>query len=153
MTHEKAITLFPVLALVLVLALVILLKGESPALAGKDPARAKAAATEAAQAWLKLVDAGRHGESWDKAARLFKKAVTKEQWEGKLKAVRPPLGKVVSRTLESAEYTESLPGAPDGKYVVIQFRTEFEHKKSAVETVTPMADPDGVWRVAGYFIR
>lgn len=26
-------------------------------------------------------------------------------------------------------------------------------KASAVETVIPMADPDGVWRVSGYAIR
>ena len=47
----------------------------------------------------------------------------------------------------------SLPGAPDGKYVVIQYDTVFENKSSAVETIIPMADPDGAWRVSGYFIR
>jgi Protein of unknown function (DUF4019) len=36
---------------------------------------------------------------------------------------------------------------------VIQFDTAFENKASAVETVTPMLDTDGVWRVSGYFIR
>jgi hypothetical protein len=46
-----------------------------------------------------------------------------------------------------------LPGAPDGEYVVFQFDTQFEHKRAAVETVTPMRDPDGSWRVSGYFIR
>jgi hypothetical protein len=54
---------------------------------------------------------------------------------------------------DSREYSEKLPGAPDGKYVVIQFDAVFENKPSAVETVTPMLDPDGVWRVSGYFIR
>ncbi len=47
----------------------------------------------------------------------------------------------------------SLPGAPDGNYVVIQFKTTFEHKAQAVETVTPMLENDGVWRVTGYFIK
>jgi len=46
-----------------------------------------------------------------------------------------------------------VPGAPDGKYVIIQFETSFENKASAVETVTPMQDADGVWRVAGYFVK
>ena len=46
-----------------------------------------------------------------------------------------------------------LPGAPDGEYVVFQFDTQFERKRAAVETVTPMRDPDGSWRVSGYFIR
>lgn len=47
----------------------------------------------------------------------------------------------------------SLPGAPDGKYVVIQYDTSFENKKAAVETVTPMLDKDGKWRVSGYYIK
>jgi hypothetical protein len=45
------------------------------------------------------------------------------------------------------------PWAPDGSYVVLQFETRFEHKAAAVETVTSMLDRDGVWRVAGYFVR
>jgi len=46
-----------------------------------------------------------------------------------------------------------MPGAPDGKYVAIQYEAVFEEKASGVETITPMLDPDGVWRVSGYFIR
>ena len=110
-------------------------------------------AQAAAEGWLKLTDAGEAGASWDQAAKLFKDAVTREQWEKTLAAVRPPLGKVVARKVASRQYTETVPGAPDGKYVVIQYETEFEKKKSAVETITPMVDPDGAWRVSGYFIR
>lgn len=58
-----------------------------------------------------------------------------------------------SRKLKSATYTKTLPGAPDGEYVVIQYDSSFVNKKSAVETVTPMLDKDGKWRVSGYFIR
>jgi hypothetical protein len=36
---------------------------------------------------------------------------------------------------------------------VIQFATSFENKQSAVETVTPMRDSDGTWRVSGYYVR
>ena len=55
--------------------------------------------------------------------------------------------------MKSAETKTSLPGAPDGKYVIIQFDTSFEHKKSTVETVTPMQEADGSWKVSGYFIK
>ena len=110
-------------------------------------------AQSAAESWLKLTDAGDAGASWDQAAKLFKGAVTKEQWTGAIAGVRPPLGKVVSRKVTSRQYTEKLPGAPEGKYVVIQYETVFENRASAVETVTPMLDPDGVWRVSGYLIR
>ena len=43
--------------------------------------------------------------------------------------------------------------APDGEYVVIQFATSFENKKTALEKVTPMMDKDGKWRVSGYSIK
>ena len=110
-------------------------------------------AQTAAEAWLKLTDAGDGAASWEQAARAFKGAVTKEQWMQALAGVRPPLGKVVSRKLASRQYSEKLPGAPDGKYVVIRYDTVFANRASAVETITPMLDADGVWRVSGYFVR
>ncbi|NOX96543.1 MAG: DUF4019 domain-containing protein, partial [Nitrospirae bacterium] len=70
-----------------------------------------------------------------------------------MQAIRKPLGKNISRELKSKRYRTSLPGAPDGKYVVIQFKSSFENKKSALETVTPMLDKDGKWRVSGYYIK
>ena len=111
------------------------------------------AAQGAAESWLKRVDAGQYGKSWDQAAKLFKGAVTKEQWTQAARGVREPLGKLVSRKAKSRQYTEKVPGAPDGKYVIIQFDTVFQNKASAVETVTPMLDSDGAWRVSGYFVR
>jgi hypothetical protein len=83
----------------------------------------------------------------------FRNAVTVEQWESSMKAFRKPLGRVISRRLNSKEYASSLPGAPDGEYVVIRYSTSFEKKASAIETVTPMKDTDGKWRVSGYFIK
>ena len=62
-------------------------------------------------------------------------------------------GKNISRKLKSKSYSTSLPGAPDGEYVVIQFEASFENKKSAIETITPMLDKDGKWRVSGYFMK
>ena len=46
----------------------------------------------------------------------------------------------------------SLPGVPDGQYVVIEYRSVYEKKQEAVETVTPMVE-DGEWKVSGYYIR
>jgi hypothetical protein len=116
-------------------------------------ATAEKAANESADKWLALVDAGDYAASWDEAAESFKNAVSKEQWTEKVKAARGPLGRMNSRKLKSATYTTSLPGAPDGQYVVIQYDSSFERKKSAIETVTPTMDKDGQWRVSGYFIR
>ena len=109
-------------------------------------------AEAAALAWLELVDSEQWTETWSQASALFQGAVGQQQWAQQLRSVRGPLGKVESRNLKSANHMTSLPGAPDGDYVVIQFDTVFEHKASAVETVTPMLD-GGEWRVSGYFVR
>jgi hypothetical protein len=111
------------------------------------------AAVAAAEEWITMVDDGKYAESWKEAAQYFKNAVKQEQWEQSLRAVRNPLGKLISRKVKSKTYTTSLPGAPDGEYLVIQFKSSFENKKSAIETVTPMMDKDEKWRVSGYYMR
>ena len=98
------------------------------------------------------MDQQRYQGSWDQAASLFKQQVKADSWLQQISSARAPMGKLIGRILMSATYSTSLPGAPDGEYVVLQFRAEFAHKKAALETVTPMFD-DGRWRVAGYYIR
>jgi hypothetical protein len=110
-------------------------------------------ATKAADRWLKLIDAGDYKKSWETASSLFRNAVTEDQWATQVGSVRKPLGALVSRKLKRAQYATSLPGAPEGKYVVIQYDSVFQNKSAAVETVTPMLDKDGQWRVSGYYIR
>ena len=114
-------------------------------------------ATIAAQAatrdWLKKLDASDYLGTWEGAASMFKTAVSAQAWQQALQSVRAPLGAVRSRTDKSATFTRSLPGVPDGQYVVIQFDTTFENKAKTVETVTVALDRDGAWRVAGYFIK
>jgi hypothetical protein len=114
---------------------------------------AEAAGVAAAEAWLALVDAQEYAESWEEAAEFFKGAVEKEEWIRTMESGRKPFGRNISRELESKRYRTTLPGAPDGEYVVIQFKASFENKKSAVETITPMLDEDGQWRVSGYFMK
>jgi uncharacterized protein DUF4019 len=122
------------------------------ALRADDKANEKAA-DAAAQKWLSLVDGGNYAESWKQGASLFRKAITADKWTAALNASRSSYGAPVSRKLQSAEYRTSLPGAPDGEYVVLRYDTSFRNKKAAVETVTPMKDTDGVWRVSGYYVK
>jgi Protein of unknown function (DUF4019) len=119
---------------------------------GEDKA-AEQAATESANHWLAMVDGRDYPASWEAAAPVFKSAVSREQWARMLQSTRAPLGAVISRSVKSAVYTTTLPGAPDGRYVVIRYESSFEHKKSAIETVTPALSEDGRWKVSGYFIR
>jgi len=119
------------------------------AVAGTVEAEAEAAA----RSWLGLLDAGDYAQSWNAAAAHFRNSITQPDWVSRVSAVRRPLGAVKSRQLSSSRVAHSLPGAPDGEYVVLEFHTSYEHKAEATETVTPMKDPDGRWRVSGYYIR
>lgn len=110
-------------------------------------------AVRQAETWLAVVDSGNYEESWNLASDFFKAAVPKDQWLSSMNAFRKPLGKLIERKIINRQFTTSLPGAPDGEYVVIQFGTEFENKKESTETITPMLDSDGKWRVSGYFIK
>jgi hypothetical protein len=116
-------------------------------------AQLEKAAIVSAEKWLSVVDNGKYADSWQNAAVFFKNAVPKEQWVQSMLSFRKPLGRLVSRKVRSALFRTSLQGAPDGKYVVITFETIFENKESAIETITPMLDKDGTWRVSGYFIK
>lgn len=110
------------------------------------------AAVAAAKEWLAVVDSKEYKKSWHEAAPFFKAHVKETQWEEQISTVRGPLGKAVSRELIGTQFTTILPGAPEGQYVVIQFKTNFADKPNSVETITPMM-ADGAWRVSGYFIK
>ena len=114
-----------------------------------DPAKD---ATDKAQSWLALVDAGNYSESWNEASKYFEGHVTAAQWSDAAKAARVPLGALASRTATNTRLASTLPGAPNGEYVVISFHTKFAHKAEALETVTMMMEA-GTWKLAGYFIK
>ena len=136
--------------IVIALLLILLVAFIQPL--GADEA-AEELAKAASDAWLALVDQGEYAKSWKEAASYFRKAVAQEQWVASMNAFRKPLGNVLSRKLRSKKYTQALPGAPDGHYVVLRYETSFENKQFAVETVTPMLDSNRQWRVSGYYIK
>jgi hypothetical protein len=113
----------------------------------------EAVAQAAALAWLTLVDAGNYAASWDAAATRFRESLAREDWVARAASLRGSMGALNSRNLKSETYTHSLPGVPNGDYVVIRFSSSFAQTGAAVETVTPMKDADGAWRVTGYFIK
>lgn len=112
-----------------------------------------AAAIMAAEEFLLLVDTSQYAQSWDAAASFFKNQIPKERWVKQISALRPAFGEVVNRQILEARFLTQLPGAPDGQYMVIQYETTFENKQKATETITPMLNGDGKWRVSGYYIQ
>jgi beta-lactamase regulating signal transducer with metallopeptidase domain len=135
-----------------------LLMAVSPMLAVDAPQEnAKKDAVTAMQTWLGEIDAGSYAKSWSDSAQSFQKALTSDKWVGALDAVRTPLGKMLSRNLDSAVEQTAVP-KPNGDlikgdWVIAQFNSSFENFKSARETVTFEKEADGSWRAAGYFIK
>ncbi len=143
--HSRIVLGFSVVAIMILAC--------SLTIAQEDQELKKEEALAAAGSWLALVDQGNYGESWEQGAEYFKNAVSKEEWVKSMQGTRKPLGAVVSRKVQRSQLTKTLPGAPDGLYWVILYSTSFANKKTAVETVTPMIDADGKWRVSGYTIK
>lgn len=139
-------------ALAALIAFIALVVGLSILAFGQEEPASEEAAVAAAGRWLALIDEGKYGESWDQASELLRVAVTREGWERQVGGVRGAFGEVLSREVRSSKSMTSLPGAPDGRYVVIEYASSFANKAEAVETVTPRLE-QGVWKVAGYYVR
>jgi hypothetical protein len=98
------------------------------------------------------VDSGKYAEAWETSARANQDANTKDAMIMAYDGFRPSLGSVVSRKFKSAAYTTSLPNAPPGEYVVIEFNTTFDNDHRFLERITPTLEPDGQWKVSGYYV-
>lgn len=112
------------------------------------------AAKQAAQEWLVLVDAGKYKASWREAGASLRAGVpTAEQWAARVRRVHSKLDSLRSRSIAAARYTTSLadPNAPEGEYVVVQYRSQFGEEVRA-ETVVLSREEDG-WGVIGYFVK
>ncbi|WP_395615748.1 DUF4019 domain-containing protein [Sphingorhabdus sp.] len=105
-----------------------------------------------ADGWLSLLDANSWSASWNDTGKLFRSQLTQEQWVKTVQSVREPLGTVVSRVVNGSSKSKSLPGAPDGEYEILQYRTVFSKKADTIETVI-LAREDDKWKIVGYFIR
>ena len=105
-----------------------------------------------AKSWLTLIDNGQYQQSWQQADSLFKQKMPQSHWSKALKQVRVPLGKVILRKNLSLMNYDSLPGTPDGEYVIIQFQSQFMNKEQAIETIS-LSKSSGQWQPIGYFIN
>lgn len=123
-----------------------------PARSQSSDTSATGLAAAAALSWLAIVDQGDYETSWDRAAPAFQQALTKADWVTAVSAARVPFEPFGARTLINADYHESLPDAPPGPYVIVQYRTEVSQGRRVIETVVPMRTANG-WLVSGYFVR
>lgn len=101
-----------------------------------------------ARQWLALVDQYNWLDSWNATGQSFKELNTSAAWASAAGEVQPALGAVLSRTASSQE---AVPAPPHG-YEMVKFRTSFEKKPDATETLTLVRE-DSSWKVVGYWIE
>ena len=116
-----------------------------------DDSRAKEAAA-AAQQWLAEIDANKVEESYDQGCTAFHNKVSKQQWITVLKALRPSIGNLTSRSAQSADYKPDGFEGMEGECVVIKYSSVFSVIGAALEVVV-MKREDGQWRGAGYNVQ
>jgi Protein of unknown function (DUF4019) len=140
---------------VLALVLVLLAAGGAQAMS-----TAERNALNVAEKWLVFVDDGRYAEAWPRSAASFKAKVSRQEWRDGARELRQPYGRMVQRKAEKIAFISAEAPAGDGAEplktgatVAIIFATKFAGDKTVNEEVTVEYEKDGIWRVAGYFIR
>ncbi len=109
-------------------------------------------ATQAAEAWLQMLDAGKCEEAWDRAGKPLKDSTNKAGWCAQTRAIRNAMGPVASRKVAKTEYQNKLGKVMPGDYVTFHFDTAFKATDRGSEEVSIMRDKDGTWRPLGYYV-
>lgn len=108
---------------------------------------AESDASQAARAWLTLVDAQKWQQSYAATAASFRKVNTIANWQRAAEGVHARLGPALSRELLSDFDT---PSSNDVR--AVRFRTTFPDNQVKTETLS-LTREAGQWRVAGIYIE
>jgi hypothetical protein len=118
-----------------------------------DPHLAEEQAAERqALGFLGYLDHGRYADSYAYTGMLIRAQLDRDSFAKQLEKARAGTGPLVSRELIDASYTTTVPGAPDGQYVVLHYAASFANRQQAEETLT-LSLAKGYWRVNGYYIK
>jgi uncharacterized cupin superfamily protein len=109
------------------------------------------AARNTAEQWLAKGDGGDHAGAWEMTTPDFRVQIRKEDWEARQETFYRQLGKPARRELIAAKYSASVPGVPEGEYVLIQYRRPIREGGPALETLT-MRRAGDEWQTAGYWV-
>jgi hypothetical protein len=120
---------------------------------GEDPHAAdEQAAERQALGFLSYLDNGRFADSYAYTGMLIRTQLDRESFAAKVEKTRAGFGALQGREMIDASYTNSVPGAPEGQYVILHYHANFTNRPDEVETVT-LAFAKGYWRIVGYYIK
>lgn len=108
------------------------------------------ASAVAADNWLKYIDAGKYGESWDAASNIFRFTIKRDEWIKAEDKLRKPFGRMISRQLVEQRPAKNPQGLPEGDYMVLLYKSSFQEHPQVNELVTMVLSTDGQWKVLTY---
>jgi len=97
------------------------------------------------------IEQERYDEIYNESSDLWKHDSTLEQSIETFKTLRSRLGKVESRTLNSATEQQNSGGALKGHAYILTYQTRFE-RGDGMETFT-LIEENGRWLLARYFVN
>ena len=104
--------------------------------------------------WLAVFDSGDYKTARHMMAKRVQKGgmVHEEQFLAWARTRRVPLGGVLRRELTAARFSNTLPGAPDGNYEFLHYKTSFQNKRQSEEWLV-LTKESGHWEVSGYHFK
>ena len=127
--------------------------GQPGAQQADDPHAAEEQAAERqALGFLGYLDQGRYADSYAYTGMLIRAQLDRDKYSSQIEKTREGTGALQSRELMDAAYATTVPGAPEGQYVVLHYHARFANRQDALETMT-LAFANGYWRVSGYYIK
>lgn len=93
----------------------------------------------------------RYEQIYNESSELWKKDVTLEQSNEVFKTLRTKLGRVETRSLNSAIQQENSGGVLKGHVFILSYETDFE-RGDGMETFT-LIEENGRWLLARYFVN
>jgi hypothetical protein len=97
------------------------------------------------------IEQQQYEELYNDSSNLWKQDVTLEESNDVFKRLRDKLGKVESRTLNSATEQQNSGGVLKGHVYILMYQTKFE-RGDGMETFT-LIEENGQWRLARYFVN
>jgi hypothetical protein len=97
------------------------------------------------------LDQERYEQIYSESSDLWKRDVTLEQSNEVFKTLRSKLGKVATRSLQSAAEQQNSGGPLKGHVFILSYETRFE-RGEGMETFT-LIEEGGRWLLARYFVN
>ena len=110
------------------------------------------AAERQALGFVGYLDHGRYADSYAYTGMLIRAQLDRDSFAKQLEKARAGTGALLLRELIDASYTTTVPGAPEGQYVMLHYSASFANRQETLETLT-LAFAKGYWRVSGYYIK